>query len=114
VNHKVIERLHSYWGLSVPKNIKHPKENPIRILLREAGSKINLAQSLERIDDFEVIYTDFTGIRCQKDRTKALWIPIIDYSSKVIVGPALGENTNTELAMEAWGKAKFSMLAAGY
>jgi transposase InsO family protein len=77
--------------------------------LREAGSEINLVQSLERIDDFEVLYTDFTEIRYQKGKTKALWMPIIDHSSKAIVGHALGENANTELAMEAWGKAK-SML----
>jgi putative transposase len=109
VNHKVIERLHSYWDLSVLKSIKHPKENPIRILLRDAGSKINLVQSLERIDDFEVLYTDFTEIRYQRGKTKAQWMPIIDHSSKLIVKHALNESANTELAMEAWEKAK-SML----
>ncbi|NIO48437.1 MAG: IS3 family transposase [Candidatus Aminicenantes bacterium] len=109
VNHKVIERLHSYWDLSVFKSIKHPKENPVRILLREAGPKINLVRSLERIDDFEVLYTDFTEIRYQKGKTKAQWMPIIDHSSKVIVGHALGENANTELALEAWEKAKFML-----
>jgi len=34
-------------------------------------------------------------------------MPIIDHSSKVILGHALGDNANTELAMEAWGKAKY-------
>ena len=109
VNHKVIERLHSYWDLSILKNIKHPRKNPLRVLLRDAGSKINLVQSLERINDFEVLYTDFTEIRYQRGRTKAQWMPVIDHSSKVIVEHALGENANTELAMETWGKAK-SML----
>lgn len=113
MNHKVIERLHSYWDLSVLKSIKHPKENPIRILLREAGSKINLVKSLERIDDFEVIYSDFTEIRYQKGKPKAQWMPIIDHSIKVIVGHALGESANTELAMEAWGKAKFMLRRFG-
>jgi len=113
VNHKVIERLHSYWDLSALKSIKHPKENPVRIILRKAGSKINLVQSLERIDDFEVLYTDFTEIRFQKGKTKVQWMPIIDHSSKVILGHALGENANTELAMEAWGKAKFMLKILG-
>jgi len=36
-------------------------------------------------------------------------MPIIDHSSKVILGHALGDNANTELAMEAWGKAKFML-----
>ncbi len=106
VNHKVIERLHSYWDLSVLKTIKHPKKNPVRILLREAGSKTNLVQSLERIADFEVLYTDFTEIRYQKGKTKAQWMPIIDHCSKVIVGQALGESADTELALESWVKAK--------
>jgi len=35
------------------------------------------------------------------------------YYSKVIVGHALGENANTELAMEAWGKAKFMLRRLG-
>ncbi len=109
VNHKVIERLHSYWDLSVLKNIKRPKKNPLRVLLKDAGSKINLVQSLEKIDDFEVLYTDFTEVRYQQGRTKANWMPIIDHCSKVIVGHALGECADTELALEAWAKAK-SML----
>ena len=35
------------------------------------------------------------------------------YYGKVIVGHALGENANTELAMEAWGKAKFMLRRLG-
>ncbi len=77
--------------------------------MRNAGSKINLVQSLERIDDFEVLYTDFTEIRYQQGKTKAQWMPIIDHGSKIIVGHALGECADTELALEAWAKAK-SML----
>jgi putative transposase len=113
VNHKVIERLHSYWDLSVLRNIQHPKKNPLRVILQNAGSKINLVQSLERIADFEVLYTDFTEIRYQQGRTKAIWMPIIDHSNKVILGHALGENANTELALEAWRKAKFTLKRLG-
>ena len=113
VNHKVIERLHSFWDLSILKSIKRPRENPVRVLLWEAGPKINLVRSLERIDDFEVLYTDFTEIRYQKGKTKAQWMPIIDHSSKVIVGHALGESADTKLAMEAWEKAKFMLKRLG-
>jgi putative transposase len=113
VNHKVIERLHSYWDLSILKNIKHPKKNPLRVLLQDAGSKINLVRSLERIADFEVLYTDFTEIRYQKGKTKAQWMPIIDHCSKVIVGQALGESADTELALKAWENAKFMLKKLG-
>jgi hypothetical protein len=34
-------------------------------------------------------------------------VPIIDHCSKVIVGHALDESVNTDLALEAWEKAKF-------
>jgi putative transposase len=113
VNHKVIERLHSCWDLSILKNIKHPKKNPLRVLLRNAGSKLHLVQSLDRIDDFEVLYTDFTEIHYQNGRTKAHWMPIIDHRSKVIVGHALGESANTDLALETWGRAKFMLKRFG-
>lgn len=63
----------------------------------------------QSLTDFEVFYTDFTEICNQQGRTRAYWMPIIDHSSKVIVGHALGENANTELAMEAWRKAKFML-----
>jgi putative transposase len=42
-------------------------------------------------------------------RSKAHWMPIIDHCSKVIVGHALGESANTELALDAWEKAKFML-----
>jgi hypothetical protein len=57
--------------------------------LRDAGSKINLVQSLERIADFEVLYTDFTEIRYKKNRTKAFWMPVILHCGKVIVEHAM-------------------------
>jgi len=62
VNHKVIERLHSFWALSVIKIVKHPKGSSIRALIKEAGPKVNLVSSLEEIKDFDVLYTDFTEI----------------------------------------------------
>ena len=39
VNHKVVQRLHRHWHLSVIKRVRPPKPNPIRKLLKEAGSK---------------------------------------------------------------------------
>jgi len=56
VNHKVVQRLHRYWYLSVIKKVRAPKPNPIGQLLKEAGSKINLVAHLKEINDFEVLY----------------------------------------------------------
>jgi hypothetical protein len=33
-------------------------------------------------------------------------MPIVDHSSKLVVGYALGEADNTELALAAWRRAK--------
>lgn len=106
VNRKVVERLHSSWDLAVIKRVRHPKESSIRKLLKEAGSKINLVEGLEEISDFEVLYTDFTEIRYQKGHAKAQLMPIIDHTSKLAVGHALGESADTELALKAWNRAR--------
>ena len=106
VNRKVVERLHSCWDLSVIKRVRHPKESSIRKLLKETGSKVNLVEILKEIDIFEVLYTDFTEIRYQRGLAKAQLMPIIDHTSKVVIGHALGESADTELALKAWRKAR--------
>lgn len=62
VNHKVVQRLHRHWHLSVLRKVRPSKPNPIGELLKAAGSKINLVAHLKEIDDLEVLYTDFTEI----------------------------------------------------
>ena len=70
VNHKIIERLHTSWDLSVIKRVKPHKPNPIRTFLKEAGSRINLVAKLQEIDDLEVFYTDFTELRYRRGLAK--------------------------------------------
>jgi len=78
VNYKVIEILHSYWTL-----------------------KVNIISSLEKITDFDVLYTDFTEIRYRHGSSNAQFMAIIDYRSKLVIGHALGERANTDLALKA-------------
>lgn len=106
VNRKVVERLHSFWDLAVIKRVRRPKESSIRKLLKEAGPKVNLVETLKEIDIFEVFYTDFTEIRYQKGNGKAQLMPIVDHASKLAVGHALGESADTELALKAWSRAR--------
>ena len=108
INRKVVAKLHNYWGLSLMRTAKRPKKSAVRALLQEAGSLINLVASLEEIDDFEVLYTDFTQIRYQRGHAKAQWIPIIDHKSKLVMGHALGESPNTDLALDAWSMVRSS------
>lgn len=109
INHKVIEKLHRYWGLSILKRVHRPKASPVRVLLQESGSKINLVIALKSIDDFDVLYTDFTEIIYRRGQSKAQLRPILDHCSKLVVGHALGGSANTDLALIAWRNAKISL-----
>jgi len=113
INHKVVEKLHWHWHLSVMKRVKKPKPNPIVKLLKEAGSKINLVSRLREIRDLEVFYTDFTEIVYGKGQAKAQLMPIIDHSSKLATGHALGKSANTDLAIKAWKKMKATLKRFG-
>ena len=90
------------------RKAKRPKSSAVRTLLKEAGPLVNLVAQLEEIDDFEVLYTDFTQIRYQRGHGRAQWIPIIDHNSKLVLGHALGESSNTDLALEVWSMVRSS------
>jgi transposase InsO family protein len=113
VNRKVVARLHTAWDLAVIKRIRKPKTSSMAKLLKETGSRVNLVAGLSKIDDFEVLYTDFTEILYRRGRAKAQLMPIIDHSSKLVVGHALGDADNTELALEAWRSAKKTLKRYG-
>jgi putative transposase len=85
---------------------RKPRPSSIAKLLKETGSKINLVAGLSEIDDLEVLYTDFTEILYRRGRAKAQLMPLVDHASTLVVGHSLGEADNTELALEAWRKAK--------
>ena len=62
---------------------------------------MNLVAQLKEIEDFDVFYTDFTEIRCARGQAKAQLMPIIDHKSKIVLGHAVGESADRELALEA-------------
>jgi putative transposase len=114
VNHKVLERLNGIWDLSVIKRVKRPKLSSIQRLLKAAGARINLVASIVEISDFEVLYTDITDIVYQRGHGNARLMPIIDRASKLVVGHAVAETADTELALAAWEKAKATLKRFGY
>lgn len=108
INRKVVAKLHNHWGLSLMRTAKRPKKSAVRALLQESGPFVNLVAQLKKIDDFDVLYTDFTQIRYKRGHAKAQWIPILDHTSKLVLGHALGESPNTDLALEAWAMVRSS------
>ena len=113
INHKVIEKLHQLWYLCVIKSVKPPKPNPIKEVIKKAGSQVNLVSRMTEIDDLEVLYTDYTEILYQRGQAKAQLMPIVDHKSKLAVGQALGPSADTDLALKAWTKAKKTLQRLG-
>jgi len=113
VNKKVVARVHTSWDLAVIKRVRKPKTSSLARLLKETSPRINLVANLSSIDYFEVLYTDFTDIVYRRGRAKAQLMPMIDHSSKLVLGHALGEADNTELALEAWSCTKKTLKRFG-
>jgi len=106
VNHKVVERLLGIWDLSILRSTHRPKPSSIRQAITEAGRLANLVAQLEVIGLFQVLYTDFTELRYAEGRRKAFLMPIIGHASKLAYGWAVGEHSDTPLAVRAWEHAK--------
>ena len=83
-------------------------------MVKEAGERTNLVAGLEEIQELSVPYTDFTQIRYQYGLATAWLMPIIDHASKLVVGHALGEQTDTTLALLAWEQCRAPARPWGY
>lgn len=105
VNHKVVQNLQKAWDLPIVRSTRAPRQSAIRRALREMGSRVNLVLQLEEIGIFEVLFTDFTELIYARGRRKAYLMPIVDHTSKLAVGWAVGDSADTELALRAYGRA---------
>jgi putative transposase len=105
VNHKVVQRLYQAWDLPLIRGTKRPKPSGIRQAITAAGDRVNLIAEKEAIEPFRVAYTDFTELIYADGRRKAYLIPILDHTSKLVLGWAVGERAVTALALQAWEQA---------
>ncbi len=71
---------------------------------------------MEEIGLFQVLYTDFTELLYADGHRKAISMPIIGHASKIAFGWAVGESDDTNLALQAWERAKetFQKLNTSY
>lgn len=113
INHKVVQRLNQAWDLSLLRTTRPPKPSRLRQVITQAGQRANLVAHREAIDLFEVAYTDFTELVYAGGRGKAYLMPIIDHASKLVLGWAVGQRPNAQLALEAWRKAKETFRTLG-
>lgn len=106
VNHKVVERLLGQWDLSLLRNTRPCKPSGVQKAIQEAGEYANLVAQRTEITLFQVLYTDFTEMIYANGDRKAFLMPIIDHGSKLACGWAVGQSSNTALALQAWARAK--------
>lgn len=106
VNHKVVQRLQNHWNLSLIRESKAPKPSPFRNVLKVRSGHLNLIERLEGIKPFQVLHTDFSELVFCQGHRKAQLIPLLDHDSRAVLGWAVGFSANTQLALEAWKKAK--------
>ena len=113
VNHKVVQRLHRLWDLPLIRGTRPPKPSGIRQVITAAGDRINLVMGKETIRPFEVAHADFTELVYANGHRKAKLIPIIDHTTKLVLGWAVGEHAVTQLALAAWKRASRSLQRHG-
>jgi len=106
VNHKVVRKLHQCWDLPLRRSTRRPKPSGVRQAIQAAGTRVNLVASLEGIGLFDVLYTDFTELVYAGGRAKAHLMVLLDHAGKLVLGHAVGERAVTDLALEAWKRAK--------
>lgn len=106
VNHKVVQRLLKLWELPLIRSTRRPKPGGIRQALAVAGERANLVAGLETIGAGEVAYTDFTELVYADGARKAQLLPLLDHTSKMVWGWAVGERATTDLALKAWQAAR--------
>jgi putative transposase len=105
VNHKVVQRLQRCWNLRLMRRAKAPRASEFRQVLQAKAGHLNLVEHLTAIKPFEVLYTDFTELIYGHGHRKAYLLPLLDDTSKAVVGWAVGETDDTSVALEAWKMA---------
>ena len=106
INHKLLKKLLKTWGLSLPRKLKRKRKSGIEQILAELGTMVNLVKTVpvSARFPFRVVYTDFTEIVCHAG--KAYLIVFLDDVSKRVLGYAIGLSASTQLALQAFSKAK--------
>ena len=104
VNHKVVQWLHQHWELPLLRSTQVPRPSALRQLLIESGERVNLFAQLDDIGPLAVLHTDFTEIVYATGKAKLM--ALVDHTSKVIPGWALGVHGDTVVALRAWAAAK--------
>lgn len=103
VNHKRLRRLLSEYELVLPRCTAAYKPSRVQKTLGECKGKLDLVKG-RNFGLLEVFSTDFTELKYANG--KAVLMAMIDIVGKSVMGWALSERRNTELALECWQRTK--------
>ena len=101
VGETVVQRILQMWDLSLRRWAGRPKASVPRNLLAQGSEGMNLVAGIAEPEPLQVFYTDFTAIWYAKRTKKAYLMPLVDDATKWVIGWAVGQRPNTELALEA-------------
>jgi len=104
---RVVQRLHRSWALSLARTVKPPRAGGMREAILAAGDRVNLVRTLDSIDPFEVVYTDFTELAYGGG--KAWMLPILDHDTKVVLGWVVDEQKTAAVAVRAFRRARTTL-----
>jgi putative transposase len=113
VNHKVVQRLLRQRDLCLMRSIRRPKPSGVRWAIHSAGERANLVAQMDRIELFQVTYTDFTELRFAGGSHKAYLISIVGHTCKMAYGWAVGATADMALGLRAWERAKDTLRQLG-
>lgn len=108
LNHKPLKKLLLVWGLSLKRSIKKPEQGGITKILDFLKDKANLILNIKKtILPFGLIYTDMTEIAYAQGK---LYLAVyLDHKTKKVLGCAISNHADTDLAIGAYNLAKATL-----
>ena len=113
VGERVTRRILKMWDLSLQRWAGKPKPSVARRILAKEGNGMNLVARMGKPSPLEVFYTDFTTLWYARGGKKAYLMPLLDDATKWVVGWAVGQRPNTDLALEALSMTAATLADAG-
>lgn len=101
INHKRLLRLLDEANLALLRAVNRPGPNPVQQVLKEHAGRLNLVEGFEP-EPLEWLTTDFTEFRWNQGSRKGWLIVLLEQTSRLAVGWAVGPSRNRSLALRAW------------
>jgi len=105
MNHKRLLRLLDETNLALLREVSPPGTNPIKQVLDDHKGHVNLIDDMQP-DCFELLTTDFTGVRWNNGSKKAWFMVLLEHVSRLAVGWAVGPSRCRSLALDAWDQVR--------